>query len=189
MTPCPKLSTKQTEEKAQIGTGEVVESREKSIFKTADIFGEAATTLLHKAWEEKKPYLNFAFGVNAALATELYLKCLLLIDCGKFPNIHDLRLLFDRLTSETRRTLEKAHAKEVKNDPALTIMRKHGVNTELDTLLEKGKNVFVLFRYPYEPARTDDVFFGLSALANCARRHILTLHPEWIGVESTSLDH
>jgi HEPN domain len=81
----------------------------KLIFKTADIFSETAATILHKAWGEEKTYLQFAVGVNAALATELYLKCLLLIECGQFPRVHDLKRLFSQLRRGTQQRLRKMH--------------------------------------------------------------------------------
>jgi len=158
----------------------VAAPQEQLIFKTADVFAEAATTVLQKAWSEVKPHLNFAFGVNAALATELYLKCLLVIECNQCPRKHSLKVLFEQLRRETRHLLKKKHANAVNNDSNLAVLRKHGVKTDLDSLLEKGKDVFELFRYPYESTRAKDVFFGLSGLANCVREHILTLRPEWI---------
>jgi HEPN domain-containing protein len=85
----------------------------KLIFKTADVFSEAAVTILRKAWDEEKTYLLFAFGVNAALATELYLKCLLLIECGQFPKIHNLKSLFGQLARKTRQAIKKKHDKAV----------------------------------------------------------------------------
>jgi hypothetical protein len=163
-------------------------SEPKLIFKTADVFSEAAVTLLHKAWNEEKPYLSFAFGVNAALATELYLKCLLLIECGQIPKIHNLKSLFGQLPRKTRQVIRKQHDKAVHEDRALVPFAKQGIKFDLDTLLQRGQDVFELFRYPYEP-RAKDTFFGLSGLANCVRQHILSLHPEWIDNESTSLDH
>ena len=164
----------------------VAAPHEQLIFKTPDVFAEAATTVLRKAWSEVKPHLNFAFGVNAALATELYLKCLLVIECNQFPRKHNLRLLFEQPRPETRHLLKKKHANAVNNDSNLAVLRKHGVKTDLDSLLEKGKDVFELFRYPYESTRAKDVFFGLSGLANCVTEHILTLHPEWVDDEPTS---
>lgn len=162
----------------------------KLIFKTADIFSETAATILHKAWGEEKTYLQFAFGVNAALATELYLKCLLLIECGQFPRVHDLKRLFSQLRRGTQQRLRKMHDQANREDPNLVTLQRHGVigKSDLHTLLEKGKDVFEQFRYPYEP-RSKDVLFGLSGLALCARQYILSLHPEWANDESTSQDH
>jgi HEPN domain-containing protein len=157
----------------------------KLIFKTADIFSETAKTLLFKSKNERKLYLNFAFGVNAALATELYLKCLLLIEGGQFPKSHNLKLLFGQLKRDTRQILKKKHDEIVRQDQRLEVFVKGGINLDLDYLLEKGQDVFEQFRYPYEP-NTKDVFFGLTGLVACVRGYILSLRPEWIDDESTS---
>ena len=146
--------------------------------------------MLHKAWTEEKLYLKYAFGVNAALATELYLKCLLLIECEQFPRKHDLKFLFGQLPRETQKRLRKRHDQTNRGDKNLALLRKHGAvkDTDLDALLESGKDVFEQFRYPYEP-RAKDVLFGLSGLATCVRDYILALRPEWIDAQSTSQDY
>ena len=43
--------------------------------------------------------------VLSALATELYLKCLICMETGKAPRGHHLKQLFDRLSPETRRRI------------------------------------------------------------------------------------
>jgi HEPN domain-containing protein len=160
----------------------------KLIFKTADIFSETAKTMLLKSKVEGKLYLTFAFGVNAALATELYLKCLLLIECGQFPKRHNLKLLFGQLKPGTRQILKRKHDEIVRQDQRLEIFLKHGMTLDLDSLLEKGQDIFEQFRYPYEP-NTKEVFFGLTGLIACTREYILSLNPKWIDGESTSQAH
>ena len=156
----------------------------KLIFKTADIFSETAKTMLMVSQSEDKPYLNFAVSVKAALATGLYLKCLLLIECGQFPKRHNLKLLFGQLKRSTRQALKKEHDEMVRWDKKVETLVKRGMKLDLDSLLEKGQDIFEQFRYPYEPT-AKGVFFGLTVLIACTRRYILKSNPEWIDDEST----
>jgi hypothetical protein len=144
--------------------------------------------MLLKSKIEEKLYLTFAFGVNAALATELYLKCLLLVECGQFPKVHNLKLLFGQLRTSTRQVLKKKHDDLVRADQRLERFVKQGMKLDLDSLLEKGQDIFEQFRYPYE-VNLKEVFFGLTGLLASVRDYILSIRPEWIDDESTSQVH
>jgi HEPN domain-containing protein len=75
------------------------------------------------------------FSVLAAYSIELYVKCLLAIECGQFPRNHDIEELFKKLKPETREELRKKHDAHP-NRPG-----------NLDELLEKGGDSFNKVRY------------------------------------------
>jgi HEPN domain-containing protein len=68
--------------------------------------------------------------ILSAFSVELYLKCLLWIECEQYPASHDLKELFSQLKRETRHALRKQH------DASPT---RPG---NLEDLLEKGGDTF-----------------------------------------------
>ena len=150
-----------------------------------DIFFGDCENYAHGISERRQTFLNFAVSVNAALATELYLKCLLLIECGQFPKRHNLKLLFGQLKRSTRQALKKEHDEIVRRDKKVKTLVKRGMKLDLDSLLEKGQDIFEqFFRYPYEPT-ANGVFLWIDCVNSLYRRYILKSNPEWIDDEST----
>jgi hypothetical protein len=113
-----------------------------------------------------------------AFTLELYLKCLLKLQCGTFPATHDLEKLFRNLPPATRDSLRKAHDSRAENDPAFTQFRRQfGLKTDLDSLLETGRNVFEILRYLHEGNPTGT--WALNIFTWCVQQAILSLHPEF----------
>jgi len=118
--------------------------------------------------------------VLSAFASELFLKCLLLIEGKGTHNCHDLHVLYKKLSPQaqtliaskwdfpTRRAAEIAFA-EMESGQKMP--------TDLDSALIRGGNAFKKMRYIYEdPLGTD---FYLIDLPRILHDVILALKPEW----------
>ena len=167
--------------------------REIYIFRSADAFHEAGLLAAERVRttdnEGQKFNLGLVYGVNGALAVELYLKCLLAIECNQVPETHDLQKLYLQLSRESRAKLRKRHDKLAKDNPVLSDFRKsYGIKTDLESLLEDGKDVFTQFRYLFEGVRgrTKGLGFLLELFGQVVRNRILDLRPGWLSDESTS---
>ena len=134
----------------------------------------------------------FVSATNYGLALELYLKSLLIMEGVTEIKGHHLDTLFEKLSNDTKREITKAYKnagglerKEtlyirgrltgtVENEALATPAR----GTKLNQLLKNNKDIFVIFRYMFEKARTQnwEYFFfehenldvAISALATVA---------------------
>ena len=151
------------------------------MLQTADLFVETARMIEGRALSEENVLLNIPYGVNAGLAVELYLKCLVSIECGQVPRTHNLKKLFCQLRRETRKRLKQNHDQIADQDQSFGVLRQHGVATDLLSLLENGQEAFEWFRYPYEPDfHNKPASFTLTLFGACVRDFILDLRPEWL---------
>lgn len=167
------------------------EKLEKYIFKSADAFIEISQQALKAAASspDEEWYLAIVYCVNGALATELYLKCLLTVEGGQIPKTHNLKFLFSQLSCESRGKIKKRHNELAPQQQGLCNFRdKQGIQIDLDSLLEDGQDVFVTFRYLFEGIadRVKPVGFALELFASLVRNRIIDLRSHWLGDESTS---
>lgn len=136
----------------------------------------------------------FVSATNYGLALELYLKSLLIMEGATEIKGHHLDTLFEKLSDDTKQEITKAYQnagglerKEtfyirgrltgtVGNEAVTTPAR----GTKLNQLLKNNKDIFVIFRYMFEKARTQnwEYFFfehenlddAISALATMAEQ-------------------
>ena len=167
--------------------------REQFIFSSADAFKRASRLALEGVERAEgageKFHLGIVYGVNGAFAVELYLKCLLAVECGQIPATHNLKDLFYQLSRESQRKLKRDHDKRIQDNSMLVGFRQRlGIKTDLDSLLEDGQDVFKQFRYMFEgvPDRTKPLGFALEPFGELVRNRILDLRPKWLTDESTS---
>ena len=167
--------------------------REKFILRSADAFYDISQRALQlaAAHPDQEFYLGLVYGVNCAIATELYLKCLLTVEGSQIPKVHNLKYLFNQVSRESRGKIRRRHNRLAKKHPGLSNFRKIGIKTDLDSLLEDGQDVFKLFRYLFEgiPNRMQPVGFALELFGHIIRNRILDLRPKWLSDESTSPAH
>ena len=66
--------------------------------------------------------------------------------------------------------------------PFLVPFRRKGINTELNSLLDDGQDVFKNFRYLFEgiPNRMKPIGFALELFGEIVRNRILDLRPNWV---------
>ena len=153
--------------------------RIESIFFQANAFNLAAQKLTQTGVSN----LSFMVPqiVNSSFSSELYLKCLILLDTGDAPHGHDLAKLFDQLSDETKNAIEtKWNTETAKQTATLDeIDRRAGApvtaRTLQDALTREGK-AFENWRYAHEPGPLCN--FSLTNLPAILRSHILTIKPE-----------
>jgi hypothetical protein len=169
--------------------------REQFILSSADAFKRASLLALESVERAEgageKFHLGIVYGVNGAFAVELYLKCLLEIECGQIPATHNLKDLFYQLSRESQAKLKRDH-KRIQDNPMLAGFRQRmGIKTDLHSLLEDGQDVFKQFRYMFEgvPDRRKPLGFALEPFGELVRNRILNLRPKWLVDESTSPTH
>jgi hypothetical protein len=133
-------------------------------------------------------HLGVVYVVLSALAVELYLKCLLAIQVGQYPETHNLKTLFGQLPAHTRGPIKKRHDKEAsEKTPDDPVLVHNQILGNLDSLLEECQDAFTLGRYLFEPGAVRKMrIFGLRIFERCLRDFILNIHPEWTSGESTS---
>ncbi len=147
-------------------------------FQSAEAFDEVARVLHRAAMQGHKYILPVAIVMNASFALETYLKCLAALESGLFLRGHDTLKLFRKLRSETQSALRAYHDKYISGKPEFEAAKKKGIKVDLDSLLKRGRNAFVDFRYAFEkvPVGRD---WGVGGLNQAIREEILKLHPEW----------
>jgi hypothetical protein len=126
------------------------------IFTTAQLFHESDFVLSTHATQRKDYPFFISSAVNGALALELYLKCLILIDTGKaIQNTHNYWILFQKLKRETQTEIKDWYARlppsliEIasQHDPGLKEQNKEFT---LEAELKRSQDAFVMWRYVYE---------------------------------------
>jgi len=152
------------------------------IFMTGEAFLNAARTL-DKERKSGNPYiLDLTLAVNSAMALELFLKCLRTIEKGFFFMGHEFDQQFSELKEATRNEVRRRHDKAVDRDQDqfFSKMRANNFKTDLDSLLDMGKNTFSDFRYAFEPStKAKKTTWGLDNFMFDIRDIILERHPEW----------
>lgn len=123
--------------------------------------------------------------VISALNSELFLKCIICIETGEVPTGHNLDVLFNKVSPETRDRIQHMWDTEVvplrsamwaKIEAQLT---EHGpIKKDLHSALAAGSRSFERIRYSYEPNNKGGRFY-ISDLPRILGRVILQLKPEW----------
>lgn len=121
--------------------------------------------------------------VLSALASELFLKCLISIQTGTTPRGHYLKELFDRLEQPTRKRICAIWDAEVvpRHSATWDTMEKAigiPVPRDLPTALKLANKAFEKLRYSYE-GDIHGVAYLLGDLPTILRRIVLEIHPEW----------
>jgi hypothetical protein len=114
--------------------------------------------------------------VLSAFAAELYLKCLLVMQSGSAPPIHQLDKLFKQLNHKTQRRIQELW--EADGRPKLMPFCTHlGLPSDLSNALAKCGRAFENLRYYYEdPTR---VVYYIGDFAWIVMRVIVEIKPEW----------
>jgi|SRR5215471_8748454 len=156
------------------------------IFQHASRFHESDRRL-RGTFHPSNPYdigiIVLPSSVLSVFASELYLKCLLCIERGTFPDTHNLKTLFKKLLPSTRRALEDLWDADVRlphKRQVLDLIRAmpEGKNLRPDLIyaLDVGANSFTELRYFYEKK---EPFFLLNDFPDMLRKVILDRFPAW----------
>jgi HEPN domain-containing protein len=152
------------------------------IFQQATIFYKAQAVLRKKKPDDRdeEEALTITICFLQAFIGELLLKCLIRIEGGTPPQIHDLLCLFNLLSAPTRERLEVMWRDYVQTHPDPAALKRAGVlvEPELTSALAAGRKGFERIRYFHEEHHEDFVFY-LGALLPMLMRVAVVLRPNW----------
>lgn len=140
------------------------------------------------ASETEVGFLGDPCLVISALASELYLKCLLVIfntPLDELRRLHNLYELYRKLPQQIQDRIKALWDQDIwqqgtRNllDQFETQIAKEMIPRNFATLLKFGANTFVDLRYVYEKQRNiNNVIVDLPSIL---RRVIAEIHPEWL---------
>ena len=123
----------------------------RAIFNQAQRFHLAMNILKGALIREPPPvsHLMFPTMVQAALASELYLKCLIAIYGAPNPLKHDLKFLYMQLPVSTRSSINRDWKEQFSREARLNAKR-GGLKIDLNTVLESQSDWFLRLRYWHE---------------------------------------
>jgi hypothetical protein len=123
--------------------------------------------------------------VLAAFASELYLKCMFILETGRSPiETHELRKLFLQLSEQTRHEIENtwndytSRPERIQLYETIEHARERSIPRDLRWSLRSGNDAFVGLRYAHEEQHADTIFF-LGDFHIMVRAAILRRCPEW----------
>lgn len=119
--------------------------------------------------------------VLQAFATELYLKCILVLNTGDAPHVHQLVQLYQQLTPTQKTRVEELYNAECQSDLAFQGMQGTEPTTTFTLVyaLQEMNRAFEAWRYAYESV-PEKSFLGHPWIA--AARLILELRPDWLPI-------
>jgi hypothetical protein len=126
--------------------------------------------------------------VNAAFASELYLKCIIGLEGKRVPTSHDLGALYAMISGPAQRKMELLWDELYARAPpgnldAADRMIGRKLPRDLPTVLAEGSRAFEQFRYLYEGGGESSVTF---LFPDVAKRYIVELNPDWAGQQYAS---
>jgi hypothetical protein len=126
--------------------------------------------------------------VISALASELFLKCLLVIEAKPkkvFERVHNLYDLFSKLSDPVQKRIKELwdqqvwsqESRELFSYTQTTVAKGQPIPRHFATALKLGANTFIELRYVYEKQRNiNNLIIDLPLIL---RKVIVEIHPEW----------
>jgi hypothetical protein len=155
----------------------------KTIFYQAEAFSKSSVFINNKGFEyihKNSPISSnivAAEKINKAFTFELYLKCLMAIESGRYIEGHNLLDLFKNLSQATQDKIIQNHNEGIIYSNVHYIL--HGFDAE-DNFLEILKsiaNTFIDLRYIFEEHNQNNYDFGFTM--KFVRGMILQLRPDF----------
>ena len=117
--------------------------------------------------------------VIQSFATELYLKCILVLNGAKGPRGHELVRLYEQITADQQSRMEEYFTMQCEGDAAFLDMKRaeHTERFTLTDALRDMNRAFEVWRYAYESPGPQSGAWGHPWIA--AGRLILELRPDW----------
>jgi hypothetical protein len=158
------------------------------IFEQAECFYRA-WVVLHTMFLESVSNKDIHAGVTladpvivlGALTTELFLKCLICIETGNIPRDHDLKKLFDKLSTGTCTRIQNLWESVVmRRTEEWDRYEEFGLKMprDLPSALAKGSEAFKRTRYSYEE-NTEGLHWYLEDLPTLLEELILEMKPDY----------
>lgn len=143
-----------------------------------------ADSILRKSFKKRpspKKWVSYPAMVNSAFASELFLKCLLILEGKSPPGTHDLETLFSSLNAAHKARIRALwKAKQPGRERALaTVERENGKTIPRDLVgaLRDCANAFELIRYMHESPKKAK--FYLTFFPIHVRDVIRQVRPDW----------
>jgi hypothetical protein len=155
------------------------------LFEQADGFSRAYDILSVRPRDEAIAISRPAL-VLSAFASELFLKCLLLLDGKQLPNWHDLKRLFDLLDADIQTKIKKLWGQSLISRASMIAAFESDTGElfirDFDAALVAGARSFEHFRYYHEKTREeiDAVAFMLGDLPIMLKSVIWIKKPDWV---------
>ena len=161
-----------------------------TIFNIAESFYHGSQLIAHRI--PKALILGPSHAVTAALALELYFKCLIAIETGENPpRGHNLEKLFNKISKDGQTNIRQRfdnpqlpseidQRNQIKNLPNVPDDIDRTFN--FDGILRRSARSFERFRYVYETSVPGEELTSWEAgyVIYCTRLHIIQDHrPEW----------
>jgi hypothetical protein len=159
------------------------------IYMNAERFRIADQTLRSDLHRDLMTTLASPAMMLSAFASELYLKCLLLVETPSslVDHSHDLETLFRKLSTPTRKAIERDWDVSMATDDrrrvraAIKVITGEDVPVDLTWALSKGASAFVQLRYNHENERGGPKFL-LGDFPQMLRRAVISMKPEWAAI-------
>jgi hypothetical protein len=121
--------------------------------------------------------------VLSAFASELFLKCLLLLEGTDLPKMHGLHALFDLLAPDTKSRITALWDADIeqKKDQWAAAQGDKPEPLDLPSALVGGGNAFAVLRYAHEGSV--NLRFVLGDLPYVLRAAIIERKPEWADIK------
>jgi hypothetical protein len=119
--------------------------------------------------------LQYVMYVNHAFAVELLLKCIMIMETGRYYTGHHLFDLFLKLPEKTRQRITAIFGEYGIRRRDLKYF---GMFEEVDlvTVLQEAKSAFMQFRYLFENREAPR--YDLNTVVECLEYYIFTVKPE-----------
>ena len=126
----------------------------------------------------KAPIMAAPSMVLSAFASELLLKCLLLIENKEVDTTHSLNRLYQKISHTQKRRIDSAWEAEAR--PHIdSFCRIHGLPSDLANALVTCGRAFEQLRYGYEAPEGEGQRFYIGHLPRILCEAIIEIKPEW----------
>jgi hypothetical protein len=163
---------------------------EMKVFAQAENFHMAHNVLSERSDARLAAMVGYPAMVLSAFASELYLKCLLLLEKRHSPNTHDLKKLFELLSNPAQLRITNLWDEQVRRKKDYwTLLQQHAgpsLALDLPSALAAGAKSFEIMRYIHEGTPQGFSFF-LTDLPEVLRQSILEVQPLWMNLQRLPL--
>jgi hypothetical protein len=153
------------------------------MFKVGSGFWKGSKMLSNCLGKTKDFDLTSPILVNISFAGEVYLKCLLLIQTGKYPKrgreAHDLKRLYDELPKTDQAAIDNAYKNNFENSLLFRLLMKPKSVPKLRTVLAGAGETFINVRYGFDSEKEPPgPTVGLQEFVEAVQQRLLAIKPE-----------
>jgi hypothetical protein len=144
---------------------------------------ESACLCLHHNLPSN-PHFFFSWAINITLSTELYFKCLLLVEGKQYRHKHDLSLHYNMLSIESQEAIKNTYLELIKTSNVAKNQKFKEIFPDVEwsdfnLMLNRVKDAFVEFRYHFQN-QPKNGFNGVGQICVAVRHRIVELEPDYV---------